>query len=217
MSLFYMYFWYCFLVCSSGFSFLQFSAITKLNETNYKQRVKSLMMNLIIMKLKLTFKVEAPPKSTAESSANKKKFYENCEYSNNCCLMIMENHTEESIYASIPKIKNAKEFLDAISKKYTKFSKNEKNELYYNHWVNVCFKSNVIDVSFDTCWLSSGATIHACNSMQVVISRRSPTSLEQYLYMGNGTRVRVDFMRIVRLQLSTINFLELQVVTYIYP
>ena len=28
---------------------------------------------------------------------------------------------EESIYSSIPKIENAKEYLDAISKKYTKF------------------------------------------------------------------------------------------------
>ena len=57
---------------------------------------------------------------------------------------------EESIYASIPKIENAKEFLDAIIKKYTKFSKNEKNELPDNHWVNVCLESNVIDVSYDT-------------------------------------------------------------------
>ena len=42
---------------------------------------------------------------------------------------------EDSIYASIPKIKNAKEFFNAINKKYTKFSKNEKNELFDNHWV----------------------------------------------------------------------------------
>ena len=40
---------------------------------------------------------------------------------------------EDSIYKSIPKIENAKEFLNAISKKYTKFSKNEKNELSDNH------------------------------------------------------------------------------------
>ena len=33
---------------------------------------------------------------------------------------------EESIYANIPKIENAKGFLNAISRKYTKFSKNEK-------------------------------------------------------------------------------------------
>ena len=33
---------------------------------------------------------------------------------------------EDSIYASIPKIENGKEFLDAINKKYTKFLENEK-------------------------------------------------------------------------------------------
>ena len=36
---------------------------------------------------------------------------------------------EDFIYASIPKIENTKDFLYAISKKYIKFSKNEKNEL----------------------------------------------------------------------------------------
>ena len=36
---------------------------------------------------------------------------------------------ENSIYESIPKTENAKEFLDVVGKKYTKFSKNEKNEL----------------------------------------------------------------------------------------
>ena len=50
-----------------------------------------------------------------------------------------------------------------------------------NHWVNVCFESNVINVSSDTWWLDSGATIHACNSVQAMISRRSPTSQEQYV------------------------------------
>ena len=40
---------------------------------------------------------------------------------------------EESIYVSIPKIENAKEFLNTISKKYTKLSKNEINELSDNH------------------------------------------------------------------------------------
>ena len=117
---------------------------------------------------------------------------------------------EDSIFASIPKIENVKEFLYDISKKYTKFSKNEKNELFDNHWVNVCFEFNVIDVSSNTWWLDSCATIHACNSMQAVIRRRSLTSLEQYVYMGEGTRVQVDFLGIVRLQLSTRIFLELQ-------
>ena len=37
--------------------------------------------------------------------------------------------------------------------------------------------------------------------MQTMISRRSPTSLEQYVYTGDGTRVQVDFLKVVRLQL----------------
>ena len=69
--------------------------------------------------------------------------------------------------------------------------------------MNVCFKSNFIDVSSDTLWLYSGANIHTCNSMQAVTSRRSPTNLEQYVYMGDGTKVQVDFLRVVRLQLNT--------------
>ena len=40
---------------------------------------------------------------------------------------------EDSIYASIPKIENTKEFLYAINKKYIKFSKNGENELSDNH------------------------------------------------------------------------------------
>ena len=58
MYLFYIYFLYCYLVYSSALNFAQFSAIMKLNETNYKQWVKSLMMNLTIMKLNLALKVE---------------------------------------------------------------------------------------------------------------------------------------------------------------
>ena len=85
-------------------------------------------MNLTIMTLNLALNVEAPPKPTT-SSASEKKSYNDCEYSNSCCLMIMENHMNDSIYQSISKTENAKEFLDSVGKKYTKFSKNEKNEL----------------------------------------------------------------------------------------
>ena len=35
------------------------------------------------------------------------------------------------------------------------------------------------------------------------------------MYIGDGTRVQVDFLGVVRLQLSTRNFLELQNVAYI--
>ena len=64
MSLFCIYFLHCSLVYSSTLSFPQFFAIMKLNGTNYKQWVKSLMMNLMIMKLNLVLKVKTPPKPT---------------------------------------------------------------------------------------------------------------------------------------------------------
>ena len=64
MSLFYMCLLHCSLVSSLALSFPWFFAITKLNGTNYKQWVKSLMMNLTIMKLSIALKVEAPQKPT---------------------------------------------------------------------------------------------------------------------------------------------------------
>ena len=70
--------------------------------------------------------------------------------------------------------------------------------------MNVCFESNIIDVSYDTWWLDSGATIHACNYMQAMISIRSPTSLEQYVYMEDDIR-----------NFSIRNFLGLQDVSFI--
>ena len=95
MSLFFMYFLYYSLISSSALSFPRFSTIMKLNGTNYKQWVESLMMNLTIMKLNLALKVETPLKPTIESFANEKKFYGDWEYSNRCCLMIMDNHMDE--------------------------------------------------------------------------------------------------------------------------
>ena len=74
--LFYMYFLHCSLVYSLTLSFPRFSAITKLNVTNYKQLVESLKMNLTIIKLNLALKVGFPPKPTAKSSINEKKLYD---------------------------------------------------------------------------------------------------------------------------------------------
>ena len=75
------------------------------------------MMNLTIMKLNLASKVEAPPKPTTKGSASEKNSYKDWEYSNSCCLMIKENHMEDSIYESIPKTEKAKEFLDVAGYK----------------------------------------------------------------------------------------------------
>ena len=48
-----------------------------------------------------------------------------------------------------------------------------------------------------------------------MISRRNLTSQEQYVFMGDGTRVQVAFLGVIRLHLSMENFLELQNVAFI--
>ena len=87
----------------------------------------------------------------------------------------------------------------AITKLNETNYKNGKNELSDNHLMNVCFESNIIDVSSDIWWLDSGATINACNSMQVVINRRNPSSLEQYVCVGDGIKGQFDFLEVVKL------------------
>ena len=68
--------------------------------------------------------------------------------------------------------------------------------------VMVCLEFNIIDVPSNTWWLDTGATIHVTNSLQAVISRRRPSSLEQYVYMGDGTKVQVEFLGDCRFQLN---------------
>ena len=105
------------------------SAFLKLNGTNHRQWVESFMMNLMIMKLDLALRFSFPPKPTDKSIKTEKRHFEEWEYSNRCCLMIIRYYIEDSVRDIIPKIENAKDFLDTINNKYKKFSKNEKNEL----------------------------------------------------------------------------------------
>ena len=72
---------------------------------------------------------------------------------------------EESIYASILKVENAKELLNA-SKKYTRFSKNEKNELSDNHWVNVLNPMSLM------CYLILGGWIVVLSFSLAILCRR---------------------------------------------
>ncbi|XP_062110679.1 uncharacterized protein LOC133822385 isoform X1 [Humulus lupulus] len=103
-------------------------AVLALNETNHKQWVESITMNLTFMKVDLALRIDAPSKPTDDATEKDKKFYEDWEHSNRCCLMLMRYHMNESIRDSIPKSENAKDFLAVIKEKYQRFSKNEKNE-----------------------------------------------------------------------------------------
>ncbi|KAL5560480.1 hypothetical protein UlMin_036691 [Ulmus minor] len=85
---------------SNALSNPSISAMLTLNGTNYKQWRESLLMNLNIMKLDL-----------------QKKYRDEWEHSNRCCLMIMRYHMEESIRDSIEGFKKfSKKHLNMLQK-----------------------------------------------------------------------------------------------------
>ncbi|XP_040990963.1 uncharacterized protein LOC121238189 [Juglans microcarpa x Juglans regia] len=81
------------------------------------------------MNLDLALRTEIPAKPTNESSIEEKTHYERWEHSNRTCLMIMRHTIDKSIRQSIHQIDNAKDFLEAVGKKFTKFDKAEKGTL----------------------------------------------------------------------------------------
>lgn len=83
-------------------------------------------MNLAIVNLDLAIREKAPPKLTAESSAEAKAYYERWEHSNRTCLMIMKFTMDKSIKQCVPDNENAKAYLTAIGTHFTKFDKAKK-------------------------------------------------------------------------------------------
>ncbi|CAL9021700.1 unnamed protein product, partial [Prunus brigantina] len=81
--------------------------------------------------------------------------------------------------------------------------------------VFVCFESNLIDVSTDTWWLDSGASIHVANSLQGFITKRPPNKDEVKVFVGNGVKVQVEFIGAVRIQLDSGFVLDLVDVVYV--
>ena len=87
---------------SSTLNVLSMTTMIKLDRTNYRKWKKTLVMNLIFLKLDLALEIDPPEKPTDESSAVVKKLYEDWKYSNKCCMMMMENCMDETIHTSIP-------------------------------------------------------------------------------------------------------------------
>ncbi|CAL9015427.1 unnamed protein product [Prunus brigantina] len=79
----------------------------------------------------------------------------------------------------------------------------------------VCFESNLVDFSCDSWWLDSGASIHVTNSLQGFIRKRPPSKDEVKVFVGNGEKVQVDFIGVVRIELIFGFVLELEDVVYV--
>lgn len=107
----YKYFCYAFGNPACLYDYL----LSKCQWDSYEDWYESLTVNLAIMNLDLTLKVEAPAQLIEEKS-----LYELPEQSNKICSMIMRYTIEKSLRQSIAHTKNANDFLEAIEKKFTR-------------------------------------------------------------------------------------------------
>ncbi|KAF7835748.1 Retrovirus-related Pol polyprotein from transposon TNT 1-94 [Senna tora] len=65
------------------------------------------------------------------------------------------------------------------------------------------YESNMVDVSSNTWWIDSGATIHISNTLQGFLNQRKPTSSEQYIYSGNKMGSLVEAIGTCKLILNS--------------
>ena len=64
-------------------------------------------------------------------------------------------------------------------------------------------ETNIVDVHVNSWWLDTGATIHVTNSLQEMTNRRKPSKHEECVYMGDGSKVKVEFFGMIKLKLIT--------------
>ena len=76
-------------------------------------------------------------------------------------------------------------------------------------------ETNIVDVHVNSWWLDTGATIHVTNSLQEMTNRRKPSKHEECVYMGDGSKVKVEFFGMIKLKLITERFLLLHNVAFI--
>ncbi|KAL2246808.1 UNVERIFIED_CONTAM: Retrovirus-related Pol polyprotein from transposon TNT 1-94 [Sesamum indicum] len=83
------------------------------------------------------------------------------------------------------------------------------------HYVSVCFESNLIEVPFNTWWLDSGATTHVSHVTQGFRSIQPINGTEQYLFMRNRMKARIEGIGTYKLILDTGCHLDLQKCLYV--
>ena len=54
-------------------------------------------------------------------------------------------------------------------------------------------ETNIVDVHANSQWLDTGVTIHVTNSLQEMTNKMRPSKYEEFVYMGDGSKVKVDF------------------------
>ncbi|KAI4380252.1 hypothetical protein MLD38_006465 [Melastoma candidum] len=79
----------------------------------------------------------------------------------------------------------------------------------------VCFESNLADVSSNTWWIDSGASVHIVMTLQGFQRQRMPNEYDGKVKVGNNAKAAVEFIGVVRLPLDLGFELVLENVLYI--
>ena len=106
------------------------NSIPMLNETNFKEWRKNVLIVLGVMDLDLALRVDLPTEVTEESSSHSKREVEKWEWSNRISLTVMKRAIPEAFQGTMSEdIVTAKDFLTDLEKR---FAKNEKAEISTN-------------------------------------------------------------------------------------
>ncbi|KAI5354742.1 hypothetical protein L3X38_007637 [Prunus dulcis] len=87
--------------------------------------------------------------------------------------------------------------------------------LFQHHPICASTMSDSVEVLSNSWWLDSGATVHVTNSLQGFKTKRVPNKDDLKVFVGNGERVRVDFVGLASLELESGFILELVDVVYV--
>ncbi|KAL0897386.1 hypothetical protein Bca101_081347 [Brassica carinata] len=78
------------------------------------------------------------------------------------------------------------------------------------HYSFVCYEMNLVEVPNNTWWLDSGATTHVSHIKQGFSSIQPIRGPEQYLFMGNRMKARIEGLGTYRLILDTGSHVDLE-------
>ena len=65
---------------------------------------------------------------------------------------------------------------------------------------------NIVDVHVNSWWLDTSVTIHVTNSLQEMKNKRRSSKHEKFVYMGDESKVKIDFVGMINLRLATESF-----------
>ena len=83
------------------------------------------------------------------------------------------------------------------------------------HFVSVCFESNLMEVPNYTWWLDSGATTHVSHVTQGFLSIQPINGTNEFLYMGNRMKARIEGIGTYRLIMDTGCHIDLEKCLYV--